>query len=295
MKKLQKNIYYHTTRDGINIGCVIGDTGVVSIDLPSSAEEALDWRAQITALTNKPLRAVVFTSADRASSAALAALAPHPGPLSIPAIIHEAGFTQLYAALEASQPKSPEPLNPVQLREQAVLPEATFSEATTIVVGAENPLFLDVKRVGGYSAGSAIVAVRDADIVFAGDLITSKEPAPLVGCNLDEWIAALTEMKRSLKTAMIVPGRGLVADAETITETLTYLKAARTTVQRLVRSRKTRADAAGLATELLALYPLKTSKSRRSVNVSAIERRIALGLEYLFDQLSKPADPPITS
>lgn len=296
MKKLQKNIYYHTTGDGINLGCIIGDDGPVSIDLPLTAEETLSWRAQIATLSEKPLRAVIFTAADRVSSEALAALAAHPGPLSIPSIIHEAGFAQLYAALEASQPRFPEPLTPAQLRERAVLPDITFTDSMTLVVGSANPLFVDVKHVGGYSAGSAIVVARDAGIVFAGDLITSKEPPSLTQSNLDQWSATLTDFKRSLKAATIVPGRGPVADVEAITETLAWLKAARNAAQKLVRGHKTRADAAALAPELTALYAIKPGKPRRGgPDISLIERRVALSLEYLFDQLSKTEDQPVVS
>ncbi len=296
MKKLQKNIYYHTTSDGMNLGCVIGDDGPVSIDLPLTPEETLDWRAQIGKLSDKPLRAVLFTSADRVSSEALAALAAHPGPLSIPSIIHDAGFAQLYAALEASQPRSPEPLTPAQLRERAVLPDITFTDSTTLVVGSTNPLFLDIKHVGGYSPGSAIVVVRDAGIVFAGDLITSREPPSLTRGNLDQWSATLTEFKRSLKTATIVPGRGPVADVEAISETLAWLKAARSAVQKLVRGRKTRADVSAIVPELMALYAIKPGKPRRGgADTSLVERRVLLSLEYLFDQLSKTEDQPVVN
>lgn len=296
MKRLQKNIYYHTTRDGINLGCIIGDDGPISIDLPPTAEETLSWRAQIAALSEKPLRAVIFTAADRVNSEALGALAAHPGPLSVPSIIHDAGFAALYAALEASQPKSPEPLTPAQLRERAVLPDITFTESTTLVVGSASPLFVDVRHVGGYSPGSAIVTVRDHDVVFTGDVITSKEPPSLAQADLDRWSALLADFKRSLKTATIVPGRGPLADVEAISETLAYLKAARSAVQKLIRGRKTRADVAALAPDLLALYALRPGRSRRGgPDISLIERRVLLSLESLFDQLSRTDDQPVVT
>ncbi|MGQ9903294.1 MAG: hypothetical protein ACUVRU_02935 [Anaerolineae bacterium] len=294
MKKLQKNIYYHTTNDGMNLGCIVGDDGPVSVDLPLTPDEALDWRAQIAQLSDKPLRAIIFTSADRVSSEALAAIAPHPGPLSIPSIIHDAGFAQLYAALEASQPRSPEPLTPAQLREQAVLPDITFTDSTTLVVGSANPLFVDVKHVGGYSPSSAIVIVRDADLVFTGDLVTNREPPLLVSSDLDQWIAALTGFKRTFKTAKIVPGRGPVADVQAIAETLDWLKTARSAVQKLVRARKNRRDVSAIVPKLLSAYAIKPGKSKRGgVDARVIDQRTLLSLEYLFDQLSKAEDQSV--
>ena len=294
MKKLQKSIYYHTASDGMNLGCVIGDDGVISIDLPMTGDEAQAWRAQIMELTDRPLRAVLFTSADRVSSEALAAIAPRPGPLSIPSVIHDAGFGQLYAALEASQPRALEPLTPAQLRERAVLPDATFTEATTMVVGSAPPVFVDIAFVGGYSSGSATVTVRDTGVVFVGDLITSREPPSLLHCNLDQWSNALAELKRNRKLTTIIPGRGPVGDGEAINETQAYLKAARSAVQKLVRGRKTKADVASIVPDLLALYAIKPGKSRRAggVDGGAVERRVLLSLEHLFDQLDKAEAVP---
>ena len=37
-------IYAHTTSDGLNIGCIVTDDGVISIDLPLTFAEALAWR-----------------------------------------------------------------------------------------------------------------------------------------------------------------------------------------------------------------------------------------------------------
>lgn len=167
MKKLHKHIFRHTTGDGLNIGCVVGDDGPVSIDLPMSAEEALAWRAQVGQVTDKPLRAVVFTSPGRVSSDALAAIAPQPGALSIPAVIQDAGFAQLYAALEASQPRALEPLTPAQLRERAVLPDVTFSDSMTIVVATSaGPLSVDIAALEGMrpAARTSSSAIRGSPL-----------------------------------------------------------------------------------------------------------------------------------
>jgi alkyl sulfatase BDS1-like metallo-beta-lactamase superfamily hydrolase len=79
MKKLHKHIYHHTTRDGFNIGCIVGETGVVSIDLPMSADETRQWKTQLGELSARPLRAVIYTSADRVSFEAIEALGADHG------------------------------------------------------------------------------------------------------------------------------------------------------------------------------------------------------------------------
>jgi glyoxylase-like metal-dependent hydrolase (beta-lactamase superfamily II) len=296
MKKLHKNVYSHATGDGVNIGCVVGDDGVIGIDLPANAGEARAWRAQLAELSDKPLRAIIFTSPDRVNSDALAAISPMPGALSLPAFIHEAGFAQLYAALEASQPRALEPLTPVQLRERAVLPDATFTGGMTLVAGSASPLFVDAAFVGGYSPGSACVTIRDTGILFTGDLVTHQEPPPLAGANLDAWLEALVNLKRNRKVVTLVPGRGPAGGLEMAAETQAYLKAARAGVQRLVKAHRDRADVSALMPDLLALYAGAPIRSRRSAAQAAadaetVARRVRAGLEHLYDQMNQTEAP----
>ncbi|HEY3289336.1 MAG TPA: hypothetical protein VGK87_04335, partial [Anaerolineae bacterium] len=68
MRKIYENIYMHTTSDRMNVGCVIDQDGAVSIDLPLGVDETLQWRSEISRLTPKPLRMIIFTSADRVNS-----------------------------------------------------------------------------------------------------------------------------------------------------------------------------------------------------------------------------------
>jgi glyoxylase-like metal-dependent hydrolase (beta-lactamase superfamily II) len=296
MKKLHKCVYYHATSDGMNVGCVLGDDGIISIDLPVPAEEARAWRAQLAELSDKPLRAIVFTSPDRVSSEALAAISPMPGALSLPAFIHEAGFAQLYSALEASQPRALEPLTPVQLREHAVLPDATFTDGMTLVAGSASPLFVDVTFAGGYSPGSACVAVRDTGILFTGDLVAHQEPPSLAGANLDVWLEALANLRRNRKVTTLVPGRGPAGSPDIAAEAQAYLKAARAGVQRLVKARRERSDVSTLMPDLLALYAGAPGRARRGAAQAAADaetmaRRVRAGLENLFDQMNQTEAP----
>lgn len=293
MKKLHKNVYIETTSDGLNIGCVAHEEGAVSIDLPQSAEEAVQWRDRIKELTPKPLRAIIFTAADRVNSDALKALAPKLGPFSLPSIIHDTGFQVLYAALEADQPRLLEPLSPVQLRERAVLPEVTFSDATTITLGTENPLRVDIAYAGGYTPGGATVAIRDTGILFCGWLAASHEP-PVVSSDgaLQAWLTALTALRRNRKIKIIVPASGPTGDLQLAADTQEYLKTIRSAVRKLVRARRPRESVIALVPELLSAYTGKSKAYPRGI-VSAAQaeemaRRIQSSLEHLYD--SQTAD-----
>jgi glyoxylase-like metal-dependent hydrolase (beta-lactamase superfamily II) len=299
MKKLHKNIYVHTTSDGVNIGCIVGEDGAVSIDLPLNTDEALQWREQIKGLTPKPLRAIIFTSSDRVNSDALRSLAPNLGAFSIPAIIQDAGFNQLYAALEAAQPRMLEPLSPVQLRERAVLPDVTFSDSATFTLGLEEPVHIDITNAGGYAPGCSLVTIRDTGVVFTGELVTSHEPPSLMTANIDQWVEVLTNLRRNRKIKTVVPGRGPVGDSSAVAETLSYIKAAYAGVKKLVRSHRSREGVGALTPELLSRYAPASSKVSREragavhgavhLDASAISQRIQMGLERVYDELTARA------
>jgi glyoxylase-like metal-dependent hydrolase (beta-lactamase superfamily II) len=293
MKKVHKNIYVHTTSVGVNIGCIVGDDGVVSIDLPLNTDDALQWRAQIKELTPKPLRAIIFTSSDRVNSDSLRSLAPNLGAFSIPAIIQDAGFNQLYAALEAAQPRMLEPLSPVQLRERAVLPDLTFSDSATFTLGLEDPVRIDITNAGGYAPGCSLVTVRDTGVVFTGELVTNHEPPSLASANIEQWIEVLTNLRHNRKIKTVVPGRGPVTDLSAVAETLSYIKAAYAGVKKLVRSHRPREGVGALTPELLSRYAPASSKVSREravhLDASVISQRIQMGLERVYDELTARA------
>jgi hypothetical protein len=295
MKKLHKNVYYQTTTDGLNVGCVVTEDGAVSIDLPQHPDEALQWRDQIKEMTPKPLRAIIFTSANRVNSDALKALAPNLGPYSLPAIIQDAGFNQLYSALEAAQPRLLEPLSPAQLREHTVLPEVTFSDAMTFTLGNENPLYIDVVSGGGYIPGGSTITIRDTGIEFSGWLVTSHEP-PTIGsdANVDAWITALGTLRRNHKVKTIVPARGAICDLQNVVDTVEYLKALRSDIRKLVRTHRSRESIMMMVPDLLAHYNGSKSKAHlRGAAATAHEaeftQRIQSSLECLFDNLTTRA------
>jgi glyoxylase-like metal-dependent hydrolase (beta-lactamase superfamily II) len=300
MKKLHNNVYVHTTTEGQNIGCVVGDDGAVSIDLPLNAGEALQWQAQIRELTPKPLRAIIFTSSDRVNSDALKSLAPNLGAFSLPAMIQDAGFNTLYAALEAAQPRMLEPLSPVQLRERAVLPDLTFSDSATFTLSLDNPVRIDVTNVGGYAPGSSLVAVRNTGIVFTGDLVVNAEPPLLATAVIDQWMTALSGLRRNRKIKQVVPGRGPVGDLTPVDETLAYLKAAYAGVKKLARAKRPRESVATLAADLLGMYALGKSKASQERTVTSshgghdMAQRVQIGLEHLYDELTaQPASEAV--
>lgn len=279
-------IYAHTTSDGLNLGCIVTDDGVCSIDLPSTVAETLAWRAEISQITDRPLRGVIFTSARRALGDALRALSHKPGTAILPALIHETGFQNMFALLEHQyQNRLGEPLSPAQLRERGVLPELTFTESATFTLGGRDGVQLDVARVGGFMPGSSVVTVRGTDVLFAGDLLSKGAPPAIAPqTDVEAWLEVLSALRKRKNVKTVVPGMGPVCDQTCAVETADYLKSAQTAVRKLVKSNRSRETLTVLLAETLAKYPA----AARSLS---LQQRALSGLEALYDiLLAQPAE-----
>ncbi|HQV69446.1 MAG TPA: hypothetical protein PLJ62_01565 [Thermoflexales bacterium] len=284
-----------TMQDGANVSLIVTDDCAIAVDLPMQASELADWRAGMSGVTNKPLRWIIFTSPERVSGDTLKLLAPvdKPAPkvIGVPTIIQDAGFTQLFAALEAAQPRSPEPLSAFELRKRGILPEFTFSEKMTLAAGSQ-PVNIEILHVGGVMPGSSFVFAREAGLVFAGDHIAIDDPPVLyANSDLDKWIDALTAIQHDKKLSILIPGRGKSHDAGAIAITLEFLKNARAGLRRLAKAGKGRDAVASLVPGLMAIYHGKNTASAPAVSgsnaytFSVAGQSLQLGLEQLYDQL----------
>jgi hypothetical protein len=291
-RKLTKHIYIGTTPEGANLGVIVHEDGAVAIDLPYGAHEAVQWRAEIAKLTQKPLRAVMFTSPDRFSGEALNALSTPRA--KVPGYIQDQGFQALYAQLEASYPHAPELGIPFHVREQACLPELTFAEHASFVLGSrDNAQQIEITHVGGCAAGACFVTVRgngeDSGVVFVGEHVAVDEPPVFGGGDLEKWARALTALGKARHVRTIVPGRGTLGGGEIVEGTTEFVKALRAATGRVFRKEHpSREDLAAMAPDLASAFD--TRRKTRADQQMVEEQyavRIRTGLEALFEANSR--------
>lgn len=284
MKKLHKNVFYHATAGGLNVGCVIGEDAVVCVDLPSDPSEARSWRAQLTELSDKPIRAVVFTSSDRISAESLNAFGAPT------AIVHDAAFAPVATLAEPvlAQPfESPTPL----AREFNGAPRLTFSDSLSVVLGVKRVTFVDVTFQGGYSPDACFVTLRDSGIVFTGDHVAVGQPPSLVQGNFERWQVVLAGLKKNRTIVTLVPGRGPAGEpAEAVDATLDYIKAATVRVRALVRANRSRSEVSALVPDLMMLYAPKIARSKSSPAYEVLALEMRAGLEHLYDELQTKSE-----
>lgn len=279
MKKIHKNVFYHATAGGLNVGCVIGEDAVICIDLPPDPAEARAWRAQVAELSDKPIRAVVFTASDRMNAESLAAVGAPT------AVVHDAACAPVVAPAEPALAQSFESA-PLPMRGLNGAPQLTFSDSLSIVLGIKHVAFVDVTFQGGYSPDACFVTLRDSGIVFAGDHVAVGQPPNLAEANLERWLAILAALKKNRSITTLVPGRGPAGEpAEAVDATLDYIKAATVRVRALVRAHRSRSEVDALVPDLMMLYAPKVARSKASPAYEVLAREMRAGLERLYDEL----------
>lgn len=284
MKKLHKSVYYHVTRDGLNIGVILGEDGVVCVDLPMSTEETLAWKAQIREITTLPIRSVVYTSADRVSFEAIEAM-------NTPVVLCESARSQLYTPVEVAA------LNPFDASvtmiapAQNKLPETSFHDSMTVWLGVEKTApAIDIVHQGGHAPGSVFVFVRDIGIVFVGEHVAVGQPPLIAQGDFEKWNDVLAALRRNKKITTVVPGRGQPGNPTVTADTPEYIKNATVKIRAHIKARRARNELVSLIPEILKSYSLTDkAAAKANLNLDVVRLNVRAGLERLFDDLKNEA------
>ncbi|MDW8054911.1 MAG: hypothetical protein RMJ86_10275 [Anaerolineae bacterium] len=282
MKKITRNVYYHTTTDGMNIGLVVGEDAVVCVDLPVNPDEALAWKTQIAELTDRPIRAVMFTSSDRLNSEAAEAF-------GVTIIGHTSAFAQPAPSSEVEVVTivEPTPVVMTPLRLLPGVPQLTFDRAASVVVSREPLQLVDIVHYGGYALDASVVMPRGVGVAFAGGIATMNQPPVLTQADFARWLEVLDMLKSQTDFTTLVPGCGPVTTPiEAANFTRTYIETAIAQVRDLIRANQTRSDLTTLVPKLIEFCQTLGDESRatrRAAGAVLDPRVVRAGLERIYD------------
>ena len=198
----------------VNIGFLVGSTGVTVIDSGPSRRYGEQLQAAIARVTDLPVVQVINTH-------------HHPD--------HVMGNHAFARPLLAALPVTREALaaegedfldNMYRLtgdwmRDTALrLPDVTLAEGEHTPGGRRLTLIAAL----GHTVGDLAVLDRDSGVLFAGDLVFHDRAPTTPHADLDRWLAALDRLE-GLPFTRLVPGHGPVADdAAPIAQTRDYLQ-----------------------------------------------------------------------
>ena len=185
-----------------NIGVVLGGDDVLLVDTRSTHAQAREIAADLRNLTAKPVTVVVDTHGhfDHAWGNAVFRPAPVWG--------HEACVTFMERTGEARRSRiaAEEPSIAEDLAEVVIdPPDRTFAEIAFLDLGDRR---VELRHLGrGHTDHDIVVVVRDAAVVFAGDLVESGA-VPFFGDGYPlDWPETASRLAE-LVYGVVVPGHG---------------------------------------------------------------------------------------
>ncbi|MBM3137440.1 MAG: hypothetical protein FJZ98_04545 [Chloroflexi bacterium] len=270
MKEIAPDILIETEYEGVTLGAIRTDAGVVMVDVPINPKDTMAWRATCSRSAGGSDRLLVL-------------LDEHPDRLAgasgvkCPIIVSDRtaqSFTTRPAGMRATSPTSsteweeiPEPINT-----RGIHPEITFTSSMAINWG-EEPILIE--HHPGPAKGSTWVIVPEKHVCFIGDTVTPGQPPFLGNADIDAWLESLHELQLSrFKDFVLISGRGEMVTSDDIKEIDRFLKKAVRKLEKLVSNGVKPDEAEKLAEELAAEFNTKTkreaeqNKSKLAVGIS---------------------------
>jgi len=204
-----------------NAGFVIGSSGVLVVDTFASPAAAEELAAEIRRLTAAPVRWVVNTHYHLDHIGGNAVFARRGASL----VAHE----NVRAWARTENLKWRKEITPKEKAMLAalVLPEVTHTSGISIWLGDRR---VDVLERPGHTGGDSVVLVRDANVLFAGDLFWKGTVPNLVDASTGAWVDTLDGFLREFPATTFVPGHGDVGKALDVRFFRDYLSGLRLSV-----------------------------------------------------------------
>lgn len=276
MQKLAKDLYVEAGFVGVTVGALLTPDGIICIDTPTHPVDARRWRQKLAQLSNKPVLFII--NLDHHRDRVLG-----NQWFEAPVIAHESTYERVRLLPELFKNGQAEVGTDAELATdlagvRIVAPQLTFADKLTLCPGGRE---VHLSHHPGSAPGAIWVEFSQEEVVFTGDTVVNAVPPLLQDSDIEKWLETLAVLRRAKYPAKtIIPGRGAPTDKDGIKPMEEFLKAARRKAESLVRTKKTRAEAAAAAEGLLDNFTVPTALREHYT------RRLRAGMEYLYDTMT---------
>ena len=205
MIQVSDHVWAHVDYDGANVGCVVGDRGVLLVESPMCPADARDWLAKVHAVTDAPILHVVTTDHHFDHSVC-------SGMLCESLVMHERAAAAFDAEVKGHVLDLFRTYYPDRIAEaeadlptlESASPGITFSQRMAIDLGGVRA---ELIHTGGHAEGTSLLHVVPDRVVFPGDNVTYGRHAYMGEMCFSRWLAALGTTI-ALGPSVVVPGHG---------------------------------------------------------------------------------------
>lgn len=285
MEEISDGIFAEIGYEGVNVGVIVTDNGLVCIDAPTFPRDARDWVTQLDRLSAKSVKHLIITDSngDRLLNTRW---------INAPIIAHH----WVAERLNSYDKRYPQHLvdslvqrNLVQGRELSISPvdRPALSFGTDMKV-FEGGREIQLVHMPGPTQGSSWVEVLDAGVLFTGDSVVVDAHPPLANICVNDWIDSLETLQSQRNGFRVfVSGRGPNADPESIDLMIAYLADIRSTIAESIAEGHSREELSQYVGRFLPRFPYD------DLPYDWLQLQIRRGLERVFDELLLETDEGI--
>ncbi len=283
-QEIAPGVFINTHYRGCTPGFIHTEEGIILIDAPLIPEQAKDWRQQVEEeYPGAPFLYLVNTDHHRGHALGNQYFLP------VHVIAHErahkemSGYTENFKDRVRNSFKR-EPEIQAQLDNIIIVPpDMTFTNRAHLLHGERD---VELIFVGGHTAATCIVLLREESVCFVGDIIWVDQHPYMAQADSLQWLAAL-QFIRELDVELLVPGHGpicspdaKVSGEEAIKKVEEYIEFLRGRVRDYYLEGRTKNEAkSGLVSEMVGLFKVPPERKAK------IESQIKSGINRVYREI----------
>lgn len=229
MEKISDRIYVETGYLGSNVGCIVTEGGLVTVDCPLFPEEVEDWREKLAQISDRVVAYSISTDHhfDHSMTDGLFCKRIITHKLAYKGMVYlrenrEQIFRQFF---QDEYEKNKEFFDNMEV----ALPQITFSQQMTLSMG---DCIIELTYVGGHAPSTIMINVPQEKTAFLGDNLEYGFYPYTGEARYGPWIELLNNIEQT-DVENFVPGHGEICGKEGTQKLRAYFEEIRDQVKML--------------------------------------------------------------
>ncbi len=281
IREIAPDIFIETEYHGANVGFICTGEGVVLIDTPTLPDDARAWQDEIRQRTSQEILYIINTDHHRGHI-----MGNQYFPTAV-VISHEYAWKEIRSygdgfrtrLLNLYTDRFPDAAQEWQDSLHIVEPQITFQGRISLFRGEKE---ITLIPLGGHTPATTVIFLPEEKLLFAGDLVVTDRPPFLSQSNTQEWLRALTYL-RKLPYDTLIPGHGEPTGKEATEKMSEFLRLVRRQVRSAYRQGLSKAETARSLRHLIHYWPIPPFEKPKA------DRRFKSSLNRVWNEMRTEA------